>query len=41
MGLVRVAIASIALVTAFFGMISGPMDELGVKDKVEVKLEGE
>ena len=31
MGLVLVAIASIALVTAFFGMISGPMDELGVK----------
>ncbi len=31
-GLVLVAIALIALVTAFFGMISGPMADLGIRD---------
>ena len=33
-GLVLVAIGLIALVTAFFGMISGPMAEFGIKDVV-------
>ena len=33
-GLVLVAIGMIALVTAFFGMISGPMAEFGIKDAV-------
>ncbi|MCZ7539886.1 MAG: hypothetical protein M5U29_08250 [Anaerolineae bacterium] len=33
-GLVLVAIAAIALVTAIFGMLSGPMVEWGVKDVV-------
>ncbi|MEP0764083.1 MAG: hypothetical protein HRF48_15240, partial [Chloroflexota bacterium] len=33
-GLVLVAIAMIALVTAIFGMLSGPMVEWGVKDVV-------
>lgn len=30
-GLILVAIASISLATAFFGMLSGPMEEFGVK----------
>jgi len=38
-GLVLVAIAAIALVTAIFGMLSGPMVEWGVKDVV-VRLLG-
>lgn len=33
-GLVLVAIALISLVTVMFGMLSGPMDELGVKDVI-------
>ncbi len=33
-GLILVAIAMIALTTAFFGMISGPMVEFGIKDAV-------
>ena len=33
-GLALVAIAMIALVTAFFGMISGPMAEFGIRDVV-------
>lgn len=33
-GLTLVAIAMIALTTAFFGMISGPMVEFGIKDAV-------
>ena len=33
-GLVLVAIGMIALVTAFFGMISGPMAEFGIRDAV-------
>jgi hypothetical protein len=31
-GLILVAIATIGLVTAFFGMLSGPMAELGIRD---------
>jgi len=31
-GLILVAIAGIGLVTAFFGMLSGPMAELGIRD---------
>ncbi|MBE3144001.1 MAG: hypothetical protein IMZ61_08780, partial [Planctomycetes bacterium] len=31
-GLILVAIAMIALETAVFGMLSGPMAELGVRD---------
>ena len=38
-GLVLVAIAMIALTTAFFGMISGPMADLGIRD-VWVRLTG-
>ena len=33
-GLVLVAICMIALTTAFFGLISGPMEEFGVKEFV-------
>jgi hypothetical protein len=33
-GLILVAIAMIAIETAVFGMISGPMAELGIRDKV-------
>jgi hypothetical protein len=38
-GLVLVAMALIALVTAFFGMISGPMAEFGIRD-IWVRLTG-
>lgn len=31
-GLILVAIATISLTTAFFGMLSGPMAELGIRD---------
>ena len=33
-GLVLVAIAMISLVTAIFGMLSGPMQEFGISDVV-------
>ncbi len=33
-GLILVAIAMIALATAFFGMLSGPLAEFGVRDFV-------
>ena len=33
-GLILVAIAMIAIVTALFGMLSGPMAEMGVRDFV-------
>ena len=38
-GLILVAIAMIGIVTALFGMLSGPMAEMGVRDFVIRTLE--